>query len=188
MSIVIRPSPDVFRRKLPLLLVFGACREGDGAGDFREEAALADLVAEARSYRVPIGFCRPVGDSDSRRAWLPGCRPTIRDMVFDIAGRSCFESPDVERALKLRATSGLCLSGLSEDALLRASIADAVTRETRVSVLDLSGALQKRSTLNDGSGDMWALAAVARLGYLVSRGTWLAGLRNRMIEEGCVAR
>lgn len=187
MSIVIRPSPEVFRRKTPLLVLFGAYRGPDEPEPGPDDPRPGGLVAEARRFRVPVAFCRPAVGDGTGGSWLEGCRPTIRDMLVEIAGESCFSSPDFARALSGFASSAICLCGRAGDSLFESSVADALARGMRISVIDLGGVMRQRSTPAPGAPRFAALELAVELGYVVCENGWLGRIRARTILEGSPA-
>jgi hypothetical protein len=119
MNVVIRPSPEVFRRKSRVLVVFGAFRRYDRPYDCLpgDEGRLADMVSKARNYRVMLAFCRKVSESGNSfpGSWLPGCRPRVTDMVFNFSGSTCYSNPELVEALARFGRDEIAVTGPTHD-------------------------------------------------------------------------
>lgn len=184
MTVVIRPSPDVFRRTTPLLVVFGVYLGASGRVP-EEGAALAALLSEVRRFRVPVAFCRAGGSGEPGEVghWLAGCRPTIRDMVFDLGDRPCFEDGEFSRALASRGVADICLCGPKDDSLLQRSIECGLADNRRFVVVDLDEPLRQRSAPGPDGTCISDIASMPPVGYRLSTESWLAKLRNTSTIE-----
>lgn len=128
MSIIIRPAPEVFRRKPCLVLVFGAFRPYEPEQPLAgyDHDLLKNVITTARRYRQSLAFSRPIDSDDSagRGAWLPECRPRISDRVFGHRGASCFSNPDFRLLYEVFASRQVQVAGPQYDSALAATISD----------------------------------------------------------------
>lgn len=96
MSIIVRPASGVFRRTMPLVVVFGAYRsfEDQDPLDAVDLETVTDAVALARRMHIPLAFSRAMrkDGTDARGVWLPDCRPKVSDRVFDHPEGSAFQN------------------------------------------------------------------------------------------------
>lgn len=181
MAVVIRPTLDVFRRQTPLLVIFGA-GGGPGIEDHAsnaEDAALGQIVAEARRFRVDLAFCRfaPDREADAQIVWKDDCRPTIKDMVFNHRDLSSFSHPEFEPAIRARSASGLSLCGPADDSSFRRSVEDAVKVNLDFNLVDLTGALRDRITDGGHVANRWRFTLTERHA-LLEFSSWTARLRR----------
>ncbi len=127
MGIVIRPTPAVFRRSMPLVIVFGAYRRFDidpplPSGDFE---TITRVVGMARRLRMPLAFIRNVPQDRGHEpgSWLPGCRPKTTDRVFDHPAGAPFHLDGFANAFNGLSDGELYATGPSDDSCLSAAIA-----------------------------------------------------------------
>lgn len=149
MGIVIRPSPAVFRRLAPMVVVFGAFRryEQDPPLAERECMLIRDVVAQARRHHAPLAFCRTVTpDAASEPGmWLPECRPNIRDRVFDHAPGSAFSNPEFSGVLNMITPREVYLAGPHGDSSMTATHMDILGRGRAASLILRNAMLQNCS-------------------------------------------
>lgn len=127
MGIVIRPTPAVFRRSMPLIIVFGAWRRTDidpllPAG---ECDTIIRVVGMARRLHMPLAFIRNVPQDRSCEPgwWLPGCRPRTIDRVFDHPDGAAFRLAGFATAFNGLSDGEFYATGPSDDSCLSAAIA-----------------------------------------------------------------
>lgn len=127
MGIVIRPTPAVFRRSMPLIIVFGAWRRADvdpplAPGDFE---TITRVVGMARRLHMPLAFIRNVPQDRSQEpgAWLSGCRPKTVDRVFDHPDGAPFRLDGFATAFNGLSDGEFYATGPSDDSCLSAAIA-----------------------------------------------------------------
>lgn len=149
MTVIIRPAPEVFNRSTRLLVVFGAFRRFDQAPPFpmEQEDRLAEMVSEARKYRVSLAFSRRTRPDGTGYpgAWLPGCRPRVTDMVFNHRECSSFSNSEMLGALRRLGAERTVFVGTESDSEIRASLRDAERLGLRVERVGLQNAMHKCS-------------------------------------------
>ncbi|MEM8787667.1 MAG: hypothetical protein AAGE76_05360 [Pseudomonadota bacterium] len=153
MSIIIRPSPEVFRRTMPLTLVFGACRipGRDPLLDRADTETIVDTVRWARRLSIPLAFLRLTGDEDSNSGtWLPGCRPRVCDRVFEHARGSALAN-DIFVAVFMNLHHGEFFAvGPRNDSSMRATVSAADALDRPIQVIMPTHPLQNCSTTGAG--------------------------------------
>jgi hypothetical protein len=176
MSIIIRPAPGVFRRTMPLVIVFGAFRRFrvDSALDSGDFETLTGAVALSRRMRVPLAFSRVVQEDRSTEpgVWLPECRPKVTDRVFDHPQGSIFQNREFASVFTKITDREIYAVGPRNDSSLAASIEDAAPFERDIRVIVPDGALQNCSTMEDFPSDIFdgARKDLSKLG--VAFRTW----------------
>jgi hypothetical protein len=157
MTVIIRPSPDVFRRNSRVLVILGAYRRYDSPYSFLpgEDDALASMISKARNYRVQLAFCRRTrGDgSGYPGSWMPGCRPLVTDMVFNHRDKSAFSNPEMLSALRRRGDDCPSFAAPTHDSEIRATIYDATRLGLHPRRVALSKAMQFCSAIDASAGD-----------------------------------
>ncbi len=182
MTIIIRPSPSVFQGTTPLLIVFGAFQKFDSQHlvEIAEADGLKALVSKARRYRVAVGFSRRVsaeGTSPSG-AWLSGCRPRVRDMVFDHGEDSCFSNPEFERVLSNHKENGIYFAGPLVDSAIGATMSGAETLNLPIARIGLGETLQKCSAMHPTNAASVFFPSVTKRDLMVPMSSWVRSLRN----------
>lgn len=181
MTVIIRPSPDVFRRSARLVVVFGAFRRFDRAPQFlpREEDILADMILNARKYRVWLAFSRPTRPDGTGfpGSWLPGCRPRVTDMVFNHRERSSFSNDEMLDALRRLGARELVFAGPESDSEIEASMRDAKRFGLTIERVQLRNAVQKCSASTDSMGKYVHFPPQAGQTDATAYGHWLNSLR-----------
>ena len=159
MSIIIRPSTGVFRRTLPLVLVFGAYDPApDTALDDPDIETIVEVVRFARNLQAPIAFLRQVCSDDSFMShgrWLAGCRPKTSDRVFDHAPGSAFENREFLSVFRKITEREILAAGPRNDSSLRETLRDKRAAKRLINRVIPDHPLQKCST-NAGLGP-WVL-------------------------------
>jgi hypothetical protein len=182
MSVVIRPSPAVFLGTPQILIVFGAFLKYDTAHTVSafEGERLAQLVAEARRYRVSLGFARRMNPDGSPRSgtWIPGCRPSVRDMLFDHVGDSALSNPELELVLCDRIGQGLFFAGPASDSSIQFTLEACISSGLPVKRVDHQDMLQKCSTAPRLKSSSNLFPYWARDGLLTTYSSWVRTLRN----------
>lgn len=158
MSIVIRPSPGVFRRTTPLVVVFGAFRryETDRPLSQAELETITGVVGGARRFRTPLAFSRVVGKDglSGPGVWLPGCRPKVTDRVFDHAEGSAFGNREFANVFTKITEREIVMVGPENDSSRTATLADSKAYDRPVRVIMAGGTLHNcSSALNQRSQD-----------------------------------
>ncbi len=150
MGIVVRPAVGVFRRTLPMIIVFGAYRryEIDAPLSDTELDTITGVVDLARRFHSPLAFSRAVSNETASQAgvWLPGCRPKVTDRVFDHEPGSAFANAEFSGVLNTITQRGFCVTGPENDSSLSATLADLKAQNREVEVITRPGLLQKCST------------------------------------------
>lgn len=151
MGVVIRPATGVFRRSLPLTVVFGAYRPIDSAEALSmEEATLVTRCVQlSRQMRAPLAFIIPIESDGSSPVgtWLPDCRPKVKDRVFRVGQTSAFENAEFRGACLSLAGTTLVLAGPSSDSSLVKTSDDAAARMKHVRVVQARKAVRNCSTI-----------------------------------------
>lgn len=150
MSLIVRPSPGVFHRTMPLVIVFGAYRryELDPQLDSADFEMITEVVSTARQMHLSLAFCRTVsavGVSDPGR-WLPGCRPRVTDRVFDHLPGSAFTSEAFASVLDTITEHKIHVTGPRADSSMRSTVSDPRARSREVEVVIPNHPLQLCST------------------------------------------
>ncbi|MHA3915094.1 hypothetical protein [Halovulum sp. GXIMD14793] len=152
MSVVIRPAPEVFQRKSPMVLIFGAFRRaGDDLPPMDHDITfLRDVVENARRYRQVLAFSRRInpGETLPDGHWLPGCRPKISDRLFDHVGASCFSNSEFAAMYAVFAPRLIQVAGPENDSSLAATVLDEQADRTAFRMIAARQPLQNCSTVN----------------------------------------
>lgn len=149
MTLVIRPSPAVFAGEQKLLVVFGAFLKVEDChyGGQQTTQALADVVADARKFRVPVAFCRArmPGRSRDEEMCQSILRPSIRDRIFDLDTLNAFDNPAFVAALEEYLKRGVILCGDASDSIYRTTIRHLQTQDLNCDALSPRLLMQKCS-------------------------------------------
>lgn len=176
MSIIIRPAPGVFRRTMPLVIVFGAFRRFrvDAALDTADFDTLTGAVTLSRRMRVPLAFSRVVQEDRSTEpgVWLPECRPKVTDRVFDHPQGSIFENREFASLFTKITDREIYAVGPRDDSSLAASIAGAAPYDRDIRVIVPDGALQNCSALGDFPTDIFGVVPGQGEKRDVAYGAW----------------
>ncbi len=150
MGIVIRPTPAVFRRSMPLVIVFGAYRRLDVDPPLPQADVdtITRVVGMARRLHMPLAFIRNV-PQDRRHEpgiWLRGCRPRISDRVFDHPVGAAFRLSAFASPFNGLTDGEIHVTGPASDSCLRAAIAAPEDEFGPIRRISANLALQKCST------------------------------------------
>ncbi len=136
MTAIIRPAPQVFRRTLPLMVVFGAF-EGPETGrpaSLAETTAMSDMLETARRYRWPLAFWRRLRPDGALPPghWLPGCRPRVMDRVFEGRSAAPLDNREFRAVLSRPECTEIFALGLRNDSSSNAFRSDVANLRCRL--------------------------------------------------------
>lgn len=159
MGIVIRPSPAVFRRAMPLVIVFGAYRRFDIDPPLaaRDRDTITRVVRLARRLHMPLAFIRNVPENRQHEpgAWLPGCRPTTMDRVFDLPAGTDFRLEGFAGAFCGLTDREIYATGPQDDSPMSAAIAAGMGELRRIRRISPALPLHNCSTLRGNSDHIY---------------------------------
>lgn len=181
MTVIIRPALSVFRRNTDLIVIFGAFRqfEPEAPIDPVDVDLMQNVVEAARRYRQPLAFSRELPDMSEppQGTWLPGCRPRIRDRVFEHVGRTVFANPEFRSLYESNLSAKIKFVGPSNDSTLSAAISDHLCVSRPIERILNTEALHLRSTTTENATNQDSVLPhtfnVEPLDYF----SWLKGLR-----------
>lgn len=182
MTVIIRPSPEIFRRRNPMVVVFGAFRLFDAEPPLKDcdVALLRGVIANARRYRQTLAFSRPI-DSDGampQGTWLPGCRPRISDRLFEHRDASCFSNPDFVALYQVFAPRQIFVVGPENDSCLAATLADRRADPRQFRVITPQPPLQNCSAAHENAPLTDAVSPYCAPSRPVDYFLWLNELRT----------
>lgn len=176
MSIIIRPSPGVFRRTMPLVIVFGAFRRYgiDPELERSDFETLTGTVALSRRMHMPLAFSRVVQSDRSTGPgiWLPGCRPKVTDRVFDHPEGSIFGNREFANVFMNITDREIYAAGPRTDSSMQATVDESAPHDRDIRVIIPDEALQKCSAQTDFPAEVFGRGSRGRRELDVSYGVW----------------
>ena len=137
------------------LLVLAGLHQGEGP-QFAPPGivlkACGDLLAAARSARLPVAFVRRVApaksllEPQSYPAWLKGFEPTRNDLVFDVTKASCYSNIEFAQAMEY-SNGHFAIAGLLGETMSLATGIDAYHRHHKFTYLSDASACQNNGSV-----------------------------------------
>ena len=150
MTVIIRPNPGVFRRTMPLVVMFGCFRRYDAPEqlDQADVDAARRVVTLARRYHVPLAYSRLLDDAKNPAPgfWLPDCRPRISDRLFEHGPGSIFQNREFANVYAGITDRRIYFAGPGVDSTLQQSARDILATLRDVQVIACRETLQLCST------------------------------------------
>ena len=150
MTVIIRPNPGVFRRTMPLVVMFGCFRRYDAAAplDEKDVDAAQRVVTLARRYRIPLAYSRMLDDAKTPAPgfWLPDCRPKVSDRLFEHQAGSIFRNREFANVFAGITDRRIYFAGPRDDSTLQDSARDILATLRDVQVIAGGETLQLCST------------------------------------------